>query len=66
MGVVTKFPEIVPFNSMKAFEREREYSLKLEKQLAKALMLLGMECDRRQMRGENVEHIRAFVREASA
>jgi hypothetical protein len=32
--------------------------------LAKALGLLSMECDRRERRGEDVSHIRAFVRNA--
>ena len=32
--------------------------------LAKALQLLSMECDRREHRGEDISHIRSFIRAA--
>jgi hypothetical protein len=32
--------------------------------LVKAIQLLSMECDRREQRGEDVSHIRAFCRNA--
>jgi hypothetical protein len=44
--------------------REREHSRKLERLLSRATTLLDMECDRREARGEDVAHIRAFVKEA--
>lgn len=54
-----------PFNSFAAYKREREHSRLLEQRLSKALSLLSMECSRRQLRGEDVEHIRDFIKEAS-
>lgn len=58
-------PQIIPFNAMRAYERERDHSRRMETYLAKALLLLSMECSRRELRGEDVSHIRAFVSEAS-
>jgi hypothetical protein len=37
----------------------------MEKLLSNAVHLLSMECDRREHRGEDVAHIRAFCREAA-
>ncbi len=56
---------LVPFNALKAYERERDHSRRMETYLAKALLLLGMECGRRELRGEDVSHIRKFIGEAS-
>ncbi len=56
---------IKPFDAMKAYERERKHSRRMETYLAKALLLLGMECGRRELRGEDVSHIRKFIGEAS-
>lgn len=53
------------FNSYAAYQREREHSRKLEQTLGKALELLRLECHRRELRGEDVSHIRAFIRGAS-
>lgn len=55
----------IAFNALAAFNREREYSAGLERTLSKALTLLRMECSRREGRGEDVGHIRAFIVEAS-
>ena len=46
--------------------REREYSAKLEKLLSRAVALLDMETHRRECAGDDVAHIRAFVKEARA
>lgn len=56
---------IQPFNSMAAYAREREHSRALETTLSRALTLLRIECGRRELRGEDVSHIRAFIAEAS-
>ena len=56
---------IEPFNAFAAYRRERDYSRKLEDKLSRALLLLSSECSRRELRGEDVAHIRAFVSEAS-
>ena len=53
-----------PFDAYAAYQREREWTRTLEQRLFKACSLLRMECDRRELRGEDVAHIRAFVREA--
>lgn len=58
-------PRIIPFNALAAYERERDHSRRMETYLAKALLLLTMECSRRELRGEDVSHIRSFVTEAS-
>lgn len=55
---------IKPFDSYKAYQREREYSRKLEDLLSRSLMILGMECDRREMNGEDCSGIRDFIRRA--
>ena len=57
--------EIKPFNSYAAYQQEREYSRGQERLLLRAILLLRSECDRREGRGEDVNHIRAFIREAS-
>lgn len=54
------------FNPIAAYERERAHARKLERTLSKALTLLRMECTRRELRGEDVAHIRQFITEASA
>ena len=58
--------KIEPFNAYAAYERERAHSRKIEMTLSKALMLLRLECDRRELRGEDVDHLRVFLREAMA
>ncbi len=55
----------IPFDPLAAYERERDHSRRMETYLAKALLLLSMEASRRELRGEEVGHIRSFVREAS-
>lgn len=55
---------IIPFDSYAAYQREREYSRKVERQLSKALMFLEFSCDSREARGEDVSHLRAFIAEA--
>lgn len=65
MTVQTKI-EVQPFNPMAAYQREREHSRRIESTLSKALTLLGLECSRRELQGEDVGHIRAFIQEASA
>lgn len=57
--------EPVPFNALAAYEREREWSRQLEDRLSRSLSLLRMECGRRELRGEDVAHIRAFIKDAS-
>lgn len=57
-------PAIIPFKPLEAYERERAYSRALEKKLDAALMLLGMECQRRELRGEDVAHVRDFIKSA--
>ena len=67
-AVALKFEaaEAPRFNSYAAYQRERAYSRKLEITLSKALTLLDLECARRELRGEDVAHIRQFIREAEA
>jgi hypothetical protein len=55
---------IAPFDAFAAYNREREHSRAIEQTLSKALMLLRLECDRRELRGEDVAHIRAFLKDA--
>ena len=62
MNAVTN---ILPFNALGAYEREREENRRIYSKLSKALTLLRMECSRRELRGEDVSHIRAFIAEAS-
>lgn len=64
MNAPVKIEGIVPFNPFAAYERERAYSRKVEKMLARACDLLTLECDRREHRGEDVARIRAFVSRA--
>lgn len=56
---------IRPFNAFAAYQREREWARTLENRLSRALTLLSMECTRREGRGEDVSHIRAFIEEVS-
>lgn len=58
-------PAIKPFDSFGAYQRERAHCRNLERTLSKALALLQMECSRREGRGEDVAHIRAFIKEAA-
>ncbi len=58
--------KIIPFDAYAAYQRERAHAGKIEATLSKALMLLRLECDRRELRGEDVAHIRAFLKEAAA
>jgi len=60
-----KIGSIEPFNAFAAYERERDWTRELETRLGKAMTLLRMECNRRELRGEDVAHIRAFIAEAS-
>jgi hypothetical protein len=57
--------KIEPFDAYPAYERERAWARELETRLSKALALLRMECNRRELRGEDVAHIRAFITAAS-
>jgi hypothetical protein len=45
------------------FLREREYSAKLERLLSRAVALLESETDRRERAGDDVAHLRGFIRE---
>lgn len=56
--------KVEPFNAYAAYQREREYSRKLEHTLDTALSLLSMECRRRELRGEDVSEIRSFIKRA--
>jgi hypothetical protein len=56
--------DFAPSSGHAAYERERTYSRKVERLLTKAVNLLDMECSRREGRGEDVAHIRAFIGEA--
>jgi len=51
------------FNAYAAYQSEREYSHKLEEALSAALSLLDMENGRRALRGEDVGHLQAFVKQ---
>lgn len=56
---------IVPSDHLSnAYERERDYSRRVELALARALFLLRIECNRRAERGEDASHIRKFIEEA--
>lgn len=66
MNAQTAFVAIEPFNPLAAYEREREHSRAMEERLSRALSLLRMECNRRELRGEDVAHILSFIAEASA
>ena len=65
MNAVSKIEAAKPFDAYGAYLREREHSRRMEATLSRALTLLSMECGRRELRGENVEHIRLFIRDAS-
>lgn len=54
------------FDAYAAYQREREHSRLMETRLATACMILRMECDRRQSRGEDVSHIREFLKRAAS
>lgn len=56
--------DTIPFDSYAAYQREREYSRKIERQLSKALMFLEFSCNSREAQGEDVSHLRAFIAEA--
>lgn len=49
------------FNAYSAWERECARNDKLWDALQRSLMLLGMECNRRKLRGEDVSAIEAFI-----
>lgn len=51
-------------NYYASYMKERAYSKRIERLLSRSLDLLEMECGRRERRGEDVAHIRAFVKEA--
>ena len=53
------------FDAHAAYKAEREHARTIEALLANALILLGMECSRRENNGEDVAHIRAFIKKAS-
>lgn len=55
-----------PFNAFAAYERERDYSRRVEALLSRSLALLEMETKRRALRGEDVAHLSAFIAEARA
>lgn len=66
MNAVRNFHPAAPFDPLAAYDRERAHARRIEHLLSRSLMLLGMECSRRELRGEDVSHIRAFIAEASA
>lgn len=66
MNAVTKIKPDRVFNALAAYEREREYSKKLERALSDSLGLLTMECGRRELRGEDVAAVRQFIAEQRA
>lgn len=53
-------------NYYASYLQERAYSKRIESLLSRSLALLEIECGRRELRGEDVAHIRAFVKEARA
>lgn len=61
MNAVSK---IVPANWYSQYEAERETNRKLYGLLDRSLILLETECSRRELRGEDVSHVRAFVANA--
>ena len=66
MGIQTQEAvAIKPFDAFAAYNRERDWARTVEQRLSKALALLRLECDRRDLRGEDVSHIRAFIAEAA-
>lgn len=68
--VKIKPPDVPPmpspewFDANAAYNRERAYSKKLERLLSRAVALLDMETTRREIAGEDVAPLRAFIREA--
>lgn len=54
-----------PFDSFAAYQRERAENRRIYDLLARSLSLLGSECSRRELRGEDASHIRAFIKEAT-
>lgn len=66
MNAVTRIaPALAPFNAFASYEAERAHSRTLERTLSSALTLLRIECSRRELRGEDVGHIRQFIAGAS-
>jgi hypothetical protein len=57
---------IRPFDAPAAYLRERQENQRLYGLLSRSLTLLRLECNRRELRGEDVNHVRDFIREASA
>ena len=55
---------IVPANWYRQYEAEHEENRKLYSWLDRSLTLLEVECRRRELRGEDVAHVRAFVANA--
>lgn len=56
-----------PPNSFKvypAYLRSRDENRKLYGLLSKSLVMLEIECNRRQLRGEDVSHVRDFISRA--
>ena len=49
-----------------AYQRERDYSRRLEGLLSRAAIILASNADRLERRGVDVAHLRNFVREMSA
>lgn len=49
------------FKAYPAYLREREENRRLYKKLSAALELLTLECHRRELRGEDVAHVRDFI-----
>ena len=56
---------IEPFDSFAAYIREREHARKIEGLLSNALILLGSTATRLELRGEDMAHVRRFIKEAS-
>lgn len=53
--------KVRPFNAYSAYLAAEDRNAKLWDALQRSLMLLGMECDRRKLRGEDVSAIEGFI-----
>jgi len=68
MNAQTAFVGATPLvpSYQQAYARERAHCRKMEKRLARAVLMLSIECDSREYHGEDVSHIRAFLKECGA
>lgn len=64
MNAPVRIDQYTATSGYAAYERERDYSRRLERLLDRSLALLGMETHRRRLAGEDVEGIEAFIAEA--